>query len=796
MKKFTSPKNTILALGFSLAAFVPAVAQTAYQYLDGTNVSALFNADGLCFWDGKNAHFEAPKGSGKNTISGADLWIGGLDVQGHLHIAAQTYHETGRDFWPGPLRLSDGSTDVTLSSKYNKVWKVTRLQIDSFRAGLSTPAAILDWPGNSDQADGVSAKLAPFIDLNGNGIYEPSKGEYPDIKGDVMLWWVFNDNLGGHGESFGLPLGIEIQASAYTYNCSDPILSNAVFLDYKIFNRSGNTYNNVYAGMWSDLDIGNIFNDYAGSIPELNTYYGYNATTTDKDTTVSLKSGSYLYRGYGNMLPAQGITFLKGISGDNGKEMPMSSFMTYNNDRTATGDPFNTTAFYNYLRGRWADGSPLTAGGTGYGGSDNTSFAFSGNVLDKKQWSEQSAGTTPGDRRGIGSFGPFTLAAGASKEMELAFTFHLSPSGKALLSADLLRNDTKALVSMYQHHALAPCTGISTCTKGDSCVWPGDANDDGIANMQDLLRIGLAYGETGPIRPFASNSWVGQNAAAWSKSFKDGVNFRHADCNGDGKVDSADVIPLWTNYSSTHGKTSLDVEQTTATPVIRIVFDQDSVQKGDVLSGTIYIGDSAIPANNILAVLFSLGFDPSVFDASSFQMDFSESQLGAVEELLAMFETYATKDHVDGGVTRNNKTGKDVKGSIGKFRLVVTGDIGGITVLKLHNVQIYDPSLALVNGTVQDAQVKIYDGIRKYYDLSAHTGLFPNPAESQLTISLDRTTDAIVNFYDLQGTPVKTIKSTATKNISTDVSAFPAGIYIVEIQTPDGRAIKKFSKLR
>lgn len=796
MKKVLSLRNTILACSFSLLATGPAIGQTAYEYLNGTNVSALFNADGLCFWDGKTAHFEAPKGSGKNTVSGADLWIGGKDAQGRLHIAAQTYHETGRDFWPGPLKISDGSTNSALSAKYNKVWKVSRLQIDSFRSGLSVPTAILDWPGSSDATDGISSKLAPFVDLNSNGIYEPLKGEYPDIKGDVMLWWVFNDNGGVHGESFGLPLGIEIQASAYTYNCSDPILSNAVFLDYKIFNRSANTYNNVYAGMWSDLDIGNIFNDYTGSIPELNTYYGYNGTSTDKDTTVSLKSGSYLYRGYGNMLPAQAVTFLKGISGDNGKEMAMSSFMSYNNDLTVTGDPFNTASFYNYLRGIWTDGTPLTTGGTGYGGSEQTSFAFPGDVLTKDQWTEVSAGNKPGDRRGVGAFGPFTLSAGASKEMELAFTFHLSPSGRPLFSADLLRNDTKALINMYKHNALNACSGISTCTKGDSCVWPGDANDDGVADMHDLLNIAWAYGSTGPVRPFASANWVGQNAAIWNKSFKNGVNYRHADCNGDGKVDSSDIVPLWTNYSRIHGKTSLDVEQTTATPVIRIVLDQDSVHKGDVLSGTIYIGDSAIPASNILAVLFSLGFDPSVFDASSFQFDFSDSQLGAVEELLAMFENYATKDHVDGGVARNNQTGKDVKGSIGKFRLVVVGDIAGIAKLNMHNVEMYDQSLRLVTGTVQDAQVRVYSGIRKYYDLSSHTLLFPNPAATQITINMDRTTDAIIHFYDLQGMPVKTIRSTAAKSVNTDISELPAGIYIVEIQTPDGRAIKKFSKLR
>ena len=36
-------------------------------------------------------------------------------------------------------------------------------------------------PLGLDQPPYSSNTYAPFVDLNGNGIYEPDKGEYPDI---------------------------------------------------------------------------------------------------------------------------------------------------------------------------------------------------------------------------------------------------------------------------------------------------------------------------------------------------------------------------------------------------------------------------------------------------------------------------------------------------------------------------------------------------------------------------------------------------------------------------------------
>src|SRR3989344_1992955 len=80
-----------------------AQSQTSFDTLDVNNIHAGFNASGDLFYNINT--FGTPITTSSNTIafSAANLWIGGFDPAGNLNISAQTYRQTGSDFWPGPL---------------------------------------------------------------------------------------------------------------------------------------------------------------------------------------------------------------------------------------------------------------------------------------------------------------------------------------------------------------------------------------------------------------------------------------------------------------------------------------------------------------------------------------------------------------------------------------------------------------------------------------------------------------------------------------------------------------------
>ncbi|MBK7668998.1 MAG: hypothetical protein IPJ32_17640 [Sphingobacteriaceae bacterium] len=188
----------------------------------------------------------------------AHSWMGGLDASNQLHIAGQTYRQTGNDFWPGPLDTTNASIDSTTVMNFDKIWKVDYNDINTFITQFNlgnvpltyTPAIdILTWPA---KGTGNKAKnLAPFVDVNNNGIYDPLVGgDYPKIKGDQTLYFIFNDNFTTHSETKGLPLGIEVHAMAYAYGCPTILngrneLAYTTFYDYQIYNRSSNNYHDV-----------------------------------------------------------------------------------------------------------------------------------------------------------------------------------------------------------------------------------------------------------------------------------------------------------------------------------------------------------------------------------------------------------------------------------------------------------------------------------------------------------------------------------------------------------------------
>lgn len=508
-------KKIISTLIFVCVSYlINAQTASASAFLDINRVKAQIQNGGDMHWDlfGTGAaSYEVPKGSNTHAGFATSLWIGGLDAGAQLHTACQTYRQTGNDFWPGPLDTTNATTNSSTVINYDKIWKVDYNDINTFinqynlgNVPLSyTPTPdILNWPASG--TGNYSRNLAPYVDVNNNGIYDPMVGgDYPDIKGDQALYCIFNDKYNIHSETGGQALGVEIHLMAYSYACPTRLagrneLAYTTFYDYKIYNRSSFAYNNVYVGLWNDVDLGNYLNDYIGSSVQDNLGFCYNSVVTDPNM-----SG---VNGYGNYPPAIGMTVLKGplappldlIDNDNdgvideaGEEIHMSKFMYYNNNISsfpaATTNPNISTHYYGYMAGYWKDGSNLTCGGNGYGGSTNTNYAFPnsnypGNTCGT--WTELSAGNLAGDRRYIVSSGPFNFAAQSMIEMEYANVWSVDSSATSnphVASVNKLITDVQKIRTFYSSSQLDCLAKINVGIKenefgGGLSIYPNPAN--------------------------------------------------------------------------------------------------------------------------------------------------------------------------------------------------------------------------------------------------------------------------------------------------------------------------------
>jgi hypothetical protein len=447
--------------------------------------------------------YRIPKEGRAHSLFAGALWLGGLDVNGQLKLAAQTFRDRGNDYWPGPLSTINATTDAATCAEYDKFWGVSRQQVNQFVAwfsanlddpaqaaidfpGYQIPNEILTFPAHGDLSRNHDYYLAPFFDRNGDGDYNPFDGDYPyydltgeidcrlvrDVRlfGDTTIWYVFNDNGNIHTQTQGDPIGMEVRAQAFAFATND-FINNFTFNNYELVNRSTFTLTNTYFAVWADPDLGFYDDDFVGCDVNRGLGYCYNGLEVD---------GFGQPDHYGANPPAVGIDFFEGPFQDfdgidnqvgiganealNGlgygdaiidnERFGMRRFIYYNKgNNPINGEPNVAQEYYNYMRGIWRNGERMTYGGNGTvaGGGNPTVFAdfmfpnttdpqgWGTNGNPQPAWSEESSGNLPFDRRFLQSAGPFTLEPGDRNDITVGVVWARASQGGPYASVARLK---------------------------------------------------------------------------------------------------------------------------------------------------------------------------------------------------------------------------------------------------------------------------------------------------------------------------------------------------------------------
>ncbi len=412
---------------------IPCAQASAFTDLDINNVRARIMNGGDMWWDRglSVARYEVPKGSGKHSLFAGSVWIGGYDAGNNLKVTAQTYRQFGgNDYWPGPLNGS-GATEFGTCTRWDKIWKIDATLIIDFIAEFDQPEfnindakwqKIREWPGYMNPLTNEYAQeftgrgiidFAPFVDVDQNGMYDPRAGDYPEIKGDQFLWWVFNDAGAIKTETNTPAIGMEVQASAFAFLSNDQ-LNNATFYNYKLFNRSSDELDSCFIGTFTDADLGYAYDDFVGCDTVRSLGILYNGRAVD---------GNGLPAEYGDDPPMIAIDFFEGPTVDSAgfeKELGMTSFIYFNNKNDARiGNPQQGIHFYRYISGSTRDGQEFTQTCTGLDNSvTKTKFLYWGDPGRpgdiETNWNECVCNNTPDDRRFVHSSGPFKLKVNAA----------------------------------------------------------------------------------------------------------------------------------------------------------------------------------------------------------------------------------------------------------------------------------------------------------------------------------------------------------------------------------------------
>jgi hypothetical protein len=432
--------------------------------MDINNVRAALLSCGDVWWDLSVAQYVIPKvqpGTGAKAVSSmyaGAIWLGGRDPGKNLKVAVQTYRSgTKTDFWPGPLSDRDGTTQTKTCDNWDKHFTVYGSEIEKHIKAFQTAKAagvpyniadlsqnVKGWPALGNpyflQIHGFELPtarqgLAKFYDEDGDGRYNPANGDYPviDIRGcsapqypDQMVFWIYNDNGNVHTQAErSLPIQMEIQVQAFAYKTNDA-LNDMTFQRYKLINRAVQDIDSTYFAMWTDPDLGCPDDDFVGCDTTRNLAYVYNLDAADGTAPGSTVCNGSINT-YGDKIPIIGIDYFRGPLDERGKEIGMNAFTYYANAGSSgvlpgMTDPSTAGEYYNYLTGRWKDGTPFTQGGSGYnpgGAGRPIAYAFPSapNRTGANDWSMCSAGLGNLDRRTIQASGPFKLKPGAVNEL-------------------------------------------------------------------------------------------------------------------------------------------------------------------------------------------------------------------------------------------------------------------------------------------------------------------------------------------------------------------------------------------
>lgn len=389
--------------------------------MEENELKAYVDNCGVLYFNPNGVHgFEAPKGSNKNAFCASSLWLGGQDDFGELRLAAAAYDELKGDYIPGPI--VPGDKEICLD--FDMQFRVEGYAIQSFIQKFEfqkgeidledIPESILQWPGRNNPYFDLfelpeDIELAPFFDVMGDGIYDPTEGDHPSIDpeiachwADEMVWWVMNDET-EHKHTSTEAAGIEIGVLSYAFDSPNYLLAHSTYVQYTIRNKGKWNYDDFYFGIFLDFLLGEMSNDVMGCLPAENMAYVYQGSFPD--------AGS---EGYGDETVLLGTKILEAPKPDSEDHL-VNSFVNMNYDYTVHGYPEKPVEYINVMKGLRRNGDPMFPFDNGFNASTN--FFQEGNPKD---WPYDVKSSTS---RGLLSIHPKELKSGDEFQVSLVSYF-------------------------------------------------------------------------------------------------------------------------------------------------------------------------------------------------------------------------------------------------------------------------------------------------------------------------------------------------------------------------------------
>jgi len=383
-----------------------------------------------------------PRGTANVIYEDGFIW--GAIVDGQIRVGGQTYRTGTEPILDRIYRIRTDWRTLTASQVLQDAAEFFRKTV-----GEVTPdetAQIIEqyekdwreWPWQ----DG-----APWVDVDGDGVYNPDVDEAGIANADQVVYLKVDDLDEGRATNLygSPPIGLQLEITAWSYNQPGARLGQIIFKKYKLINISGKQLDSMYVAQWSDPDVGNYTDDLVGSDSVLSLGFAYNGGEVDGEfVKFGLAPAAMGYDFFqGPIVPSPGDTAVFDLKKRPGyKNLGMTSFGYFSAGNEEWSDPDlgvydGTLQWYNLLRGfitntnvdyptpfthrsdqeydfTWNDSTYKVKG-------KPTKFPLNGDpVTGTGDIDGQGFNFDAADRRMSLSSGPFVMAPGDTQEVVVA----------------------------------------------------------------------------------------------------------------------------------------------------------------------------------------------------------------------------------------------------------------------------------------------------------------------------------------------------------------------------------------
>ncbi len=413
-------------------------------------------------------------------------WIGGEDTKVNKRSAISTFSTIeSTDFFPGES-ISNSFLLPQECKDWDRVFKVKKVEIDDFierfkQGNMSIediPESILYWPVLSNFYFFNNYKiivifgLSDFVDVDNDRVYDPLKGDYPDIKGaDESMVWVVNDYANSHstGRSKKLNYVVTTMANVY-YSNENPLIKNSVFFTSKYYNNSSYRYfRYLIHSLYLDYNSQDKLHDKFGSIPDKNAVYMFNQFNFDNSGNPLMKMDSSLT-----------VTKLLEYPGRKEGVTALSSIFNPGEVSPAISNPdLIEKLYFRFLNGLWSDGTALTYGGLGHNqnSTDTINYLFDNLQSESSKWTICDDSVYLGDIKVLMNLAPKYILPNEVNTISYVTTF-LDNMDYPCESIDSLNNALDDLQTFYDEHYKTPPSGTKNLLlENNYKSYPNPANN-------------------------------------------------------------------------------------------------------------------------------------------------------------------------------------------------------------------------------------------------------------------------------------------------------------------------------